>query len=129
MSIDAYIVKAQRHATARCINENPLGVVITRRTFVQHADGGRAEQTSVLPAFTGRLVPRKRVPRFVQDEAGLRQTSELLLLAPHTADVRAGTEVLDSFTANGKQYRITEVVPRSYRGQVYSVHVHVEEMK
>ena len=116
---------AKRQATAWLIAENPNEIAITRREFVQNADGGRTEQTTVLPAFQGRLVPTGRQAASMRwDEAGKMYLFNWTLVAPWTADVKLG----DTFAVRGRLYRVERITERRYRGEVYSIHAGLEEV-
>ena len=119
------VLAAKRQATAWLIAENPAEIIVTRREFVQSADGGRTEQVTVLSAFQGRLVPTGRQGASVRwDEAGKMHLFDWSLVAPWSADVEVG----DTFLANNRNFRVLRVVQRKYTGEVYSVHAELEEV-
>jgi len=124
-------LEALRDATTRMIAENPLQVAIHRVEYADDGAGGRSpSQETDLPAFTGRLVPsRRQSDRSFQNEAGLRQESKWLLMTPWDADIKSGTSVTDTFTAKGILYKVTKVIPREYRGELFAIHAEVEEVK
>ncbi|MBT9156909.1 MAG: hypothetical protein DDT37_01900 [Firmicutes bacterium] len=122
MSIDG-LLRARRDAARRLIAENPVEVKITQTTFVVDGAGGRMEQTHSPASFVGRLLPTRLALRQLQDEAGARQAKEWLLLAPSDVVVHAGDS---RFVVAGVTYRIKEVVPRRYRGEIYVQHIVLE---
>lgn len=116
-----------RASSAGIIAESPVSVLIHRIEYTDDGVGGRAETETFPPAFTGRLVPRAQGRR-TQAEAGIAAIDSLLLLAPWDADVRAGSDVEDTFELAGHRYRITIVTPRTWQRSVYSIHAEVEEV-
>lgn len=123
-------LEALRDATARLIAENPVQIVIHRVEYVENDDGGRVKQESDLPAFTGRLaLSRQQAVQHYQNEAGGLQVSAWTLIAPWgAADLKAGSDVEDTFAVSVRTYRVTRVVPRAYQDDVYAVHASVEEV-
>ncbi|MEX0975041.1 MAG: hypothetical protein WD024_06835 [Bacillota bacterium] len=121
------VLEDLRKSTEILIAENPVQVAVHRVQSVDNGAGGRTPQPSDLPAFTGRLVASRRYQR-VQDEAAVARVAEFALLAPYNADLKDGSNVEDTFTAGGKAYRVTRVIPRKWDGQVYSVHALLEEV-
>ena len=119
------VLTAQRQATQRLIDENPVSIVIRREEFVQAATGGRVAQSTTLPSFQGRIVPTKRQLATRQDEAGRLRLSHWTLIAPWSADIRAET---DTFTALGRNFRVTGVIQRRLAGEIYTVHASLEEV-
>jgi len=122
-------LEALRDAHARAIAENPVEVTVHRVEFADDGEGGRQRTETDLAPFTGRLVP-SRQQRFGpdQDEAGLAWRRRMVLLAPHDADLRAGSGVEDTFTIDGTAYRVVWVTKRCYRGEVYAVQADAEEV-
>lgn len=109
------------------INENLVSVTVHRVEYLDDAAGGRYKRESDLPAFIGRLVPGQS-RQVIDTEAGQVQEASMLLLAPWDADVRAGSDVQDTFTANGRSYRVRQVTPRRWQGEVYGVQAALEEV-
>lgn len=123
------LINVQRKATIALIVENPIAIVIRRKTYVLNAaTGGREEQIIILPAFTGRIVPSKHQPKKIAEESGVALTSAYILIAPWNANVRADSDILDSFNAGNKEYRIVRVIPRKYGELTYSIHAVLEEV-
>jgi hypothetical protein len=121
-----------RADTARLIDENPVEITVHRVTWVSDGAGGRVKSfDSDLPPVTVRLVASQRSVQQVeqsQSESGLTTVSAHALIAPHDADLRYGSDVEDAFALGGKAYKVARVVPRKWRGQVYSVHAVLEEV-
>lgn len=122
-------VDVQRLANRRLIDENSVSITIRREELVSAPDGGRVLQVSILPPFQARLVPSKVQKRKIQDEGGELQTSAWILIAPWNANINAGSGITDTFQAFERNFRISQVTPRKFAGQVYAVHAAVEEMK
>ncbi|HHY95088.1 MAG TPA: hypothetical protein GX513_08780, partial [Firmicutes bacterium] len=76
----------------------------------------------------GRLVPSRSRTFGRQTEAGLVQLAPWLLLAPWDADVRAGSDVEDTFTVGGRRYRVVSMIRRAWLGEVYGLHAELEEV-
>lgn len=122
-------LEALREAHARAIAENPVEVAVHRVAWWDDGEGGRSKAESDLPPFNGRLVPGRQ-ERYGpdQDEAGIVQRRRMMLLAPHDADLRAGSDIEDTFAAGGRRYRVTWVTRRYYRSEIYAVQADVEEV-
>jgi len=123
-------LKALRDATARSIQENPIEIAIHRVEYVDDGAGGRVSQENDLPAFVGRLAPSGQSHRHdqSQNEAGIIQTADWMLIAPWDADIRHGSNVEDTFTVEERKYRVMRVIPRKWKGNVYAIHALVEEV-
>lgn len=118
-------LEALRNAHARAIAEDPVEIVLHRVEVVDDGAGGNAKQEIDLPPFTGRLVPSRTQPRVVVSEAGRASTFDWMLLAPHDADVRVG----DTFTVNGRTFRVARVIDRRLGGEPFAVQAYLEEVK
>ncbi|WPD20181.1 hypothetical protein [Thermaerobacter composti] len=118
-------LKALRGAHARLIAENPVQVTVTRTTSTRKETGGRSKQETVLPAFTGRLVPRNLQPEATQTEAGTQRVFDWLLLAPHDADLKA----TDRLEADGRTFRVVRVIERKLGGEVFAKQATLEEVQ
>jgi len=118
-------LKALRDAHARAIAEDPVEITIHRVELVDDGAGGHIKQETDLPPFTGRVVPSRTQPRVVVTEAGRFATYDWLLLAPHDADVRVG----DTFTADGRAFRVARVIDRRLGGEPFAVQAYLEEVK
>lgn len=112
----------------RLIAENPVAITIHRVEYVDDGAGGRVKMEADLPAFTGRLMPSRQNTVEASSEAGSVTTAAWILLSPWDADLRAGSDVEDTFTANGRRYRISRVIPRRWQGEVYGLQALLEEV-
>ncbi len=121
-------IEALRDATTRAIAENPVQVAIRRVEYADDGAGGRVKAEADVPVFAGRLVPSRFRGLSRQNEAGTVQLAPWVLLAPWNADVRAGSDVQDTFEAGGKRYRIVRVIRRAWQGEVYALHAELEEV-
>jgi len=122
------VLETLRDATTRLISENPVEITVHRVTYIDDGAGGRLKEETDLAPFVGRLVASRRDVRSLAGEAGAVEVARFLLIAPHTADLRAGSDVEDTFEVGGRQYRIRQVIPRAWQGDVYAVHAAVEEV-
>ena len=110
------------------IDEDPVEITVHRVQYMDDGAGGRVAQESDLPPFTGRLVPsRQGEQRATQNEAGEIQLARWTLIAPWDADLQAGSNVQDSFSVNGRRFRVRRVIVRKWRGETYAVHAALEE--
>ena len=124
---------ALREATLALIGINPSTIEITRQTMVDDGQGGKKRDPDgplTLAPFAGRLVPSKaRTDQGLMiGDSGAQMQANYNLICPHTADVRHGADVEDTFTLAGKHYRVTLVIPRAYQGQLYRLVCHLMEV-
>lgn len=123
------VLEAMRDATARIIAENPVSITVHRVEMKDDGAGGRYKEESDLASFAGRLAPSKQQQvQKRQNEAGEIQFAGWMLIAPWDVDVKAGSDVEDTFLAKGKHYKVIRVMPRAYQGEVYAVHAAVDEV-
>jgi len=118
-------LKALRDAHGRLIAENPTEIKVTRTTYTRKSTGGRSKQETVLPAFTGRLVPRNLQPEATQTEAGAQRVFDWTLLAPYDADL----QVADRLEADGRTFRVVRVIERKLGGKVFAKQATLEEVQ
>lgn len=119
-----------RRDHAALISEAATTVAVHRVTYVDDGAGGRIKQESEPSSFTGRLVPQgaSRGAQVLFSEGGHAQLSGMVLLAPWDADLRAGSDVEDSFAANSRRYRVRRVTVRRLGADAYAVHAALEEV-
>ncbi len=121
-------LKALRAANQRTIQENPVDVTIHRVLFLPDGAGGRQKQEEDIPPFQGRIMPSKQQLKKRQDEAGEMQISAWTLIAPWDADIKAGSNVIDTFQVNGRSFRVVRVIPRKFIGKAYSIQAVLDEV-
>lgn len=123
-------LKALRDANARLIAEAPVVITIHRLELPEGEAGGRSKIESDLPPITGRLVPSRRQGQGNQNqnEAGAQQRDAWILIAPWNADLKHGTDVTDTFEAQGRLWKVVRAYARRWKGQPYAVHAAVEEV-
>lgn len=124
-------LEALRAANTQAISEDPVEVAIHRVAFVDDGAGGRLKEEATPAPFVGRVYTgqgRGGAPRILLAEAGGTRLAPLGLLAPWDADVRAGSNVEDTFEAAGRRYRVRQVIPRLWRGETYALHCVLEEV-
>jgi hypothetical protein len=124
---------ALREGTRAVINANPATIVIKRLTLVNDGMGGKVATPATpvtLAGFTGRLVPSKaRTDQgLMVKDSGAQMQTNWNLICPHTADVRHGSDVEDTFTLGGKHYKVQAVIPRAYKGQLYRLVCFLQEV-
>jgi len=124
-------LEALRAANQQAISEDPVEVSIQRVSLVDDGAGGRLKEESAPAPFIGRIYTgqgRGTLPRVLLTEAAGARLATLGLLAPWDADVQAGSDVEDAFEAAGRRYRVRQVTPRLWRGEVYALHCVLEEV-
>ena len=124
-------LEALRAANAQAIDEDPVEIAIHRVQFVDDGAGGRLKEESAPAPFTGRVYTgqgRGTFLRALLTEAGKATLAPFGLLAPWDADAQAGSDVEDTFEAAGRRYRVRQVTPRLWRGEVYALHCVLEEV-
>ena len=117
------VAEVLRDAHARAIAENSTDIAVHRVTYVDDGAGGRIKQSTDLPPFQGRLVPARNQQASV-NEAGMLRVAGWLLLAPWDSDL----QVDDTFSVDGRSFRVVRVVHRARSGIVYAVQAEVEEV-
>lgn len=123
------VVEAVRAAWRRSILENPTTITIERTERLDR--GGYYENVaSTVGPFVVRLFQHgRRSPVVVSDRAGEKHIEpQWGLIADHTADIRAGPDVTDEFTAQGGRWRVTAVYPRYIAGQLVGIRADVERV-
>lgn len=121
-------LNAMRVANQRTIQENPVEISIHRVLFLPDGAGGRQKQEEDLPPFQGRIVPSKQQIKKRQDEAGDLRISAWILIAPWDADIKAGSDVIDTFRVNGQNFKVVRVIHRKHAGIVYSIQAVLDEV-
>lgn len=122
------ILKALREANRKLISVNPVEIVVHRVELVPAEDGGFSDEDDYPPPFMGRIIPSRQQKRTYNSEAGELQINSWILIAPWDTDLKAGTSVTDAFSAMGKSWRVSRVTPRLFGGEIYSIHVALEEV-
>jgi hypothetical protein len=122
------VLESLRDATVLLIAENPISITVRRVELKDDGAGGRYKEESDLASFAGRLVPSKQQVQKHQNEAGEIQFAGWMLIAPWDADVKAGSDMEDTFIADNQKYRVERVIQRRYQGDVYAVHAVLEEV-
>ena len=124
------MAKALREAVRRVIAENPTEITVQRKEKVEQ-DGGFVEQENAVGPFTVRIFQKESsaLPQTVSTLAGTAQVDTRWgLLADHTADIRAGSNVVDEFEAAGQRFRIIAVYPHILGDQIISYIADLERM-
>jgi hypothetical protein len=120
------VLETLRSGTESLIMQNPVSIQVHRVEYVQDENGGRRKIEADMPQFTGRLVPANIMHSVYRNEAGALMIANWLLIALPDADIKAGSDVEDTFTVDGTKYKITNVKPRAYHGELYAKHADVE---
>lgn len=120
------VTQARRNAE-RQIARNPASIVINRLTETDDGAGGTIKTPVELPAQTVRIflsaMSQTRTTGTVS-EGGQIQVTRWGLLAKWDADI----QVDDTFTHNGRRFRVRSVTPVAIGGQVVSRQVDLEEV-
>lgn len=124
------MIEALRQAHKRAIAENPIVITISRTTKVPQG-GAFVEQPSTVGPFTVRLFQRNNSSN-VQEISTLAGTKQIDrqwgLLADYQADIQAGPNIKDEFTANGMDFLVIAVYPQTMLGQVVCFQVDLERV-
>jgi hypothetical protein len=120
------VLETLRYGTESLIAQNPTIIQVHRTEYIQDENGGRNKVETDLPSFLGRLVPAGTKPAVYRNEAGALMAADWLLIVLPEADIKAGSDVEDTFAVNGTKYRIVSVKPRLYHGELYAKHAEVE---
>ena len=104
-------VAIEREQTRKFIAENPVNVVLTRRTKVADGAGGSRDTTLALPAQRMRAIPqRSGVSVERRTVNGVTVTPDLVLQGEHNCDIQRG----DWFTYNGIAMEVVWVTTLPY---------------
>lgn len=120
----------RRRDIAWNISQNPTQIVIHRREKIRKG-GGYDEVESDLPPVTVRIfVARTQIPQTVSVLAGTKQTDKMYsLLADEHADIKAGPNVTDRFTALGETFEVISVQPQIVQGVTVGLQADMERVK
>lgn len=116
-----------RRNVERQIARNPSSIVIRRTREVDDGAGGSYRETVELPAQTVRIFMSTLTGTDAKDSTGLGghiQTQRWGLLAAWDADINKG----DTFTHQGRQFRVRSIGPASTGGQTTAIHADLEEV-
>ena len=116
-----------RRNVERQIARNPSSIVIQRTQEVSDGAGGSYRETVELPAQIMRIFMSTFASTDAKDSTGSGghiQTQRWGLLAMWDADIDKG----DTFTHQGRQFRIRSISPASTGGQTTAIHADLEEV-
>lgn len=82
------------------VNENPSIININREEYITDAENVRTKVTCSISPQSVRIYPLSGGSRLLSDESGNEQRVLYGMLVPSTGNVRAGTDVTDTFTHN-----------------------------
>ena len=121
-------VNQRRLLTLKGIARNPSSIVITRYPLVDNGLGGSYRDTQkpeTLPAQDVRVFMTSwGSPRTSTSEGGVIQIQKWGLLARWDADI----EKEDGFSIGNQTFRVADVTPIRYLGEVVSLQADVEEV-
>lgn len=121
-------VNQRRLLTLKNIAQNPTAIVITRYPLVDNGLGGSYRDTQnpqTLPVQDVRVFMTSwSAPQTKVSEGGVIQTQKWGLLARWDADI----EKEDEFTIDNQTFRVVDVNPIRYLGEVVSLQVELEEV-
>lgn len=123
-----------RDRQAAVIAQNPVSIVITRKTRALQAvgAGGLAESTATLAAQTFRLYFKSQTAIIASEsltvqQAGHNKSKAAKMIGAYNADVKSKTAVnIDSFTLDGKAYQITDVIDVKTQNQTVYKEIFME---
>jgi len=115
------------------INKNPTSIVINRITRTRSDDGGETETPSTLAVQTVRIYAPKTKQINVRitntTDSGFHIKRSIKMICQYNADVKAESEVyLDTFTAYGRTYKITDVIDHITQSQICFKESQIEEV-
>ena len=121
-------VNQRRLLTLKAIARNPSAIVITRYPLIDNGLGGSCRDTQnpqTLPTQDVRIFMTSwGSPRTSTSEGGVIQIQKWGLLARWDADI----EKEDEFTIDNQTFRVVDVNPIRYLGEVVSLQVELEEV-
>jgi hypothetical protein len=125
------VLATLRKAHQALIDVNPVQIQITRRTRGT-ANGAPMKNEAQLGPIKVRIYEESglQVSRMQTGLPGTQQRDlAYSLLAPHDADIKADPGVTDEFaTAHHGRFRIAEVYPLMYDGQLYGKRAPLERL-
>lgn len=112
------------------ISQNPVTISINRTAKIRQGGGFKEVKSTVGPfvvrIFQGRQQQLTTSSEMIGTQSKGRTYS---LLAPHDADIRSGTDVLDTFEAPGiGSFKVSEVIQEIVAGQVCGYQVDIERV-
>jgi len=116
-----------RRNVERQIARNPSSIAIKRMREVDDGAGGSYRETVELPAQIMRIFMSTLAGTDAKDSTGSGghiQTQRWGLLAMWDADIIRG----DTFTHQGRQFRVRAISPASTGGQTTAIHADLEEV-
>lgn len=124
------LVSLRRQHIQWAISQNPIEITI-RRTTKQDKGGHFEEVEEDIGPFTVRIFQQSfRAPQETSTLAGTKNIDRGWgLLADHTADIKAGSNVLDEFEVPGLgKFQVIAVYPQIVKGQLVGYQADLEKV-
>jgi hypothetical protein len=116
--------------TTNIIADNPSTITITRKTFTVTNGVRSAPASETLAAQTVRLYYKNKTDRVREgDDFRFIRRRETRMLCEHDADVQEHSQTNeDTFSLDGKTYRVMDVRPVKWEGVAVSKQCTLEEL-
>ena len=114
------LITSIRNQQQNLINQNPASITITRKSKVSDGAGGWITTTTTVTAQVIRIYFKKTRTLNIAD-GGWHSVKVTKAIAPYDANIKKYTaNNEDTFTHNGKTWRVFDVEDRTVLGQVVS---------
>jgi hypothetical protein len=114
------------YGTESLIAMNPTAINIHRVEYSDDGSGGRQMTETDIPSFLARLVPTGNMDKARMVEAGISANATWVLITLPDADIMAGSDVEDTFEADGHKFKVVSVKMRKYGSKAYAKHAELE---
>ncbi|WP_136604664.1 hypothetical protein [Paenibacillus dokdonensis] len=129
MEITDFVTMRRKHI-AWNISQNPTTVTIHRKEKIRKGGGYEEVESDLRPATIRIFITRSQISQNVSVLAGTKQTDKMYsLLADEYADIQAGPNVTDRFTAIGETFEIISVQLKVVQGVVVGYQADLERVK
>lgn len=129
MVITDFIATRRKHV-AWNISQNPTTITIHRKEKIRKGGGYEEVESDLSPVTVRIFVTRTQIPQTVSVLAGTKQTDKMYsLLADEHADIKAGPNVTDRFSAMGEIFEVVSVQPQVVQGVVVGYQADLERVK
>lgn len=124
------MVALRRKHVAWNISQNPTQISIHRKEKIRKGGGYGEVESDLVPITVRIFVTRTQVPQTVSVLAGTKQTDKMYsLLADEHADIKAGPDVTDRFTAFGESFEVVSIQQQVVQGVVVGYQADLERVK